>query len=77
MASNVVASGGKKKFSERAKGFFLGTWSELKKVHWPTKKQIVTYTVVVLVSVVIMAIVLWVMDTIFSFGIGGLMNLVK
>jgi preprotein translocase subunit SecE len=40
--------------------------SELRKVIWPTRKQLVTYTGVVLVFVVFMVALVWVLD--FGFG---------
>jgi preprotein translocase subunit SecE len=45
----------------------LGKWfremkSELKKVVWPTRKQIINNTVIVLVIVVISSAVLWCVD---------------
>lgn len=55
------------KFTDKAKRFFKGVWSELKKVHWPNKKEIITYVTVVLVSVFIVSIVIWIIDSIFSF----------
>ena len=30
-----------KRKNSKVKAFFRGVWSELKKVHWPTKKQLV------------------------------------
>lgn len=50
----------------RVKGFFKGVWSELKKVHWPSKKQLVTYTGVVILAVVAMALVISLYDWIVS-----------
>jgi len=76
MATNTAVRGDKKKFSQRSKAFFSGVWAELKKVHWPTKKEILTYTLVVLVSVLIMAVVMGVFDTIFSWCITKLLSLV-
>ena len=46
---------------------FRSVWLELKKVSWPNRKEIVTYTTVVLVSVLIVALVIWLFDSIFSF----------
>ncbi len=57
----------KAKINERIVRFLKGVWSELKKVHWPTKKEIVTYTMVVLGAVFIVAVMIWVFDSIFSF----------
>ncbi len=75
MATNAVVKGEKKGFFRRTKDYVKGTWSELKKVHWPNKKQIVNYTLVVLAAVLIMAVVLWVFDSVFSLLVGGLFNL--
>ena len=60
----------KVKFTERAGKFFKGVWSELKKVHWPTKKEAATYTGVVLVAVSIVAVMIWIVDMAFSFVLG-------
>ena len=65
----------KVKFTTRVKNFFRNVWSELKNVHWPTKKQVLVYTGVVLVTILIVMVVLWVFDTLLSFGIQGLLGL--
>ena len=65
----------KEKFTTRAKNFFRNVWAELKNVHWPTKKQVLVYTGVVLVTILIVMVVLWVFDTLLSFGIQGLLGL--
>jgi len=57
----------KVKFTEKIVKFFKGVWSELKKVHWPTKKEIVTYTSVVLGAVAMVAVLIWIVDSAFSF----------
>jgi len=57
----------KVKFTEKIVKFFKGVWSELKKVHWPTKKEIVTYTSVVLAAVAMVSVLIWVVDSVFSF----------
>ena len=31
--------------------FFADSWSELKKVRWPTRKELISYTIVVLSTV--------------------------
>ncbi len=53
----------------RLKGFFKGVWSELKKVHWPSKKQLVTYTGVVIVAVLIMSLAISLFDWLLSMPI--------
>lgn len=60
--------------TSRIKGFFKGVWSELKKVHWPTKKQLATYTGVVLVAVVAMSLAIslfdWIISTLVELALG-------
>ena len=72
---------GKKKVScfDKVKNFFKGigkyfkdTKSELKKVVWPSKADIKTNTVVVLVTVAIAAVVMIALDAIF----GGILGLI-
>lgn len=43
-------------------GFFGDVWSELKKVRWPNRKELTTYTVVVLTTVLLLAIFIYVID---------------
>lgn len=50
--------------------FLKNVWSELKKVSWPNRKEMTTFTVVVVISVLLMAVILWVFDSIFSFLLG-------
>jgi len=50
---------------------FKETYFELKKVTWPTKKDIVNYSVVVLVFMVIMGVIIGVIDL----GAGKLVEL--
>uniref|UniRef100_UPI00403F1D70 preprotein translocase subunit SecE n=1 Tax=Selenomonas sp. TAMA-11512 TaxID=3095337 RepID=UPI00403F1D70 len=46
---------------------FLGdVKAELKKVTWPTKKELVTYTGVTGIAVVIVCALVWICDTIFA-----------
>lgn len=51
-------------FFERTKRTSRASLNELKKVHWPTKQELITYTEVVLVTVVIIAAMIWVVDSI-------------
>lgn len=47
--------------------FFRDTFSEMKKVVWPSKKQIINNSLIVLVVVVIAALVIFGLDAIFGF----------
>jgi preprotein translocase subunit SecE len=46
----------------RATTFLSEVWSELKKVHWPTRKETYAATVVVLVVTLIVAVFLGIVD---------------
>ena len=49
--------------------FFKEVKSELKKVVWPSRKQVVNNTLIVIAAVLIIGIIIWVFDAIFQFGI--------
>lgn len=51
---------------EEAKKYFKSVYGELKKVHWPTRREVLIYTGVVLVSVVIIGIIIWIFDSLLS-----------
>ena len=61
-----------KNFGARASKFFRDTKSELKKVVWPSKADVKTNTIVVLVTVAIAAVVMILLDAIF----GGILGLI-
>jgi preprotein translocase subunit SecE len=46
--------------------FLQSAWAELKKVHWPTRSELVIYTTVVIASVVVVAVLIWVADSVLS-----------
>ena len=50
----------------RIKRFLREVKAELKKVAWPDKKALSAYTGVVFISVVIVAVVIWAIDTAFT-----------
>lgn len=56
----------KPKFTARVKNYFRGVRSELRKVNWPTKKELVNYTVVVLATCFVMTLVIWGLDIVFE-----------
>ena len=66
-------------FVDRCKNFFKGIgksfknmYHELKKVTWPTKKELLNYSVVVFVFLIVMGVIIGVIDT----GAGALVNLI-
>ena len=62
MQETVAAknSSGVKKFLREVRG-------ELKKVTWPTRRELTAYTGVVFIAVLLVAFVIWGMDTIFAY----------
>ena len=65
---------------EKKKGKLKAAWrgfkSEVKKIVWPSKKQVVKNTLVVIVVVVICAIVIGALDYAFANGISALTELI-
>jgi len=62
------------KLGERIKRFFRDYKSELKKVVWPTRQQLIRNTGVVLVAIIFMAVIVGILDLLFGFGISTLGN---
>ncbi len=52
----------KEKFLSKVKNYFKGVRSELKKVNWPTKKELTNYTIVVFTTTLALTIVIWGLD---------------
>ena len=48
--------------------------AELKKVSWPDKKELSAYTGVVFISVVVAAILIWMIDTVFTEALKALIK---
>lgn len=46
--------------------FLSETKVELKKVTWPTKQELISNTVVVIIAVILCAALIWMIDSIFS-----------
>ena len=55
----------KPKFLTRVKKYFKGVRSEMKKVNWPTRKELQNYTIVVLATTFALTVVIWGLDLIF------------
>lgn len=49
--------------------FVREVWAELRKVIWPTRNQMVTYTTVVLVFVAFMVALVYLLDFVFRKGV--------
>lgn len=55
-----------KKERTKPRQFFKEVIAELKKVAWPTRQEVVAYTIVVLVSVIVIASLIFGMDFVFT-----------
>ena len=69
----------------KKQNWFVRTWgricryfrelrSELKKVVWPTPKQVLKNALVVLACVIVVGVFIWVFDFVASFGINSLIG---
>ena len=79
MANAAENKSAKPGFGTRFVNFFKGIgksfknmYHELKKVTWPTKKELLNYSVVVFVFLIVMGAIIGVIDT----GAGALVNLI-
>ncbi|MFD0716781.1 preprotein translocase subunit SecE [Paenibacillus sp. GCM10027626] len=52
--------------------FFSESFAELKKVRWPSRKELTSYTLVVLFTIVLVTVYFWVLDI----GISALVELI-
>jgi preprotein translocase subunit SecE len=66
----------KKKGENRVVQYLRETWFELKKVSWPTRNEAINLTIIVISVTTFLAIVLGLMDWLFSTLVGGFINLV-
>jgi len=63
--------------ASRIKRYFRELKSELKKVVWPTKSQLINNTLIVLLCVLIVGIFIWVFDAVAGLIVNGIISLVK
>lgn len=61
--ANAATSSSKKKEKRSAKAYWQGVKREMSKVVWPTRKELGTYTVVVIVTCAVFALGFWLIDT--------------
>ncbi len=59
----------------RIRKFFRELKSELKKVVWPSKSQIVNNTLIVLLCVLVVGIFIWVFDAVAGLIVNGIIGL--
>jgi len=59
----------------KAAEYFKGVVGELKKVYWPSRKQVITYTGVVLITVSFVAVLIWLFDSLLAVLLGKILGL--
>ena len=62
----------KMKLGARIKKFIKDYRSEIKKIVWPTRQQVIQNTGVVLVAIIFVAAIVGVLDLVFGLGINAL-----
>ena len=63
------STGEKKKLTERIGLFVRQVVAELRKVIWPTRRELITYTMVVIVFVSVVAAIVALLDYVFTQGV--------
>jgi preprotein translocase subunit SecE len=58
---------GKEPAFEGIRRFFRNVIAELKKVNWPNRKELITYTIVVIITVLVVSLIMTFWDAILSF----------
>ena len=56
----------KTKTTAKMSTYFKGVKAELRKVNWPTKKELTNYTIVVLVTTAALTFIIWGLDLVFK-----------
>jgi preprotein translocase subunit SecE len=69
----VPATNKKQKINMRE--YFKGIKTEVKKVVWPTRKELVSYTGVVLLSCVALSLAIWAVDSAFLASLKYVLNI--
>jgi len=59
---------------EKIKNFFTGSYAELRKVIWPSRQEVISHTVIVVLSVAISMAIIAALDYFLFGGIQWLIN---
>ncbi|QRN85333.1 preprotein translocase subunit SecE [Clostridia bacterium] len=55
-----------KKVTKKRSSYFKGVWAELKKVNWPNRKELLTYSYVVVGAILASALLIYLADTVIA-----------
>ena len=73
----MAEANSKPSFFARSKRWLREMRSELKKVVWPSRKQMINNTLIVLACVLVVGIFIWVFDAVSGLFVNGIISLVK
>lgn len=59
---------------EKSKKFAMDVWAEMKKVSWPTWNELKGSTMVVIVTVIVIAIFIGIVDRVLSLGLARVLS---
>ncbi|OGH59826.1 MAG: preprotein translocase subunit SecE [Candidatus Magasanikbacteria bacterium RIFCSPHIGHO2_01_FULL_33_34] len=62
------------KLIKSLKDYFVGAYQEGKKIVWPNKKQVKTYTILVIAMSLGVAVFFAILDYVFNIGLGQLIK---
>lgn len=75
MAENKKKSQAPAKEKQGLRAYFRGIKTEMKKVVWPTKKELGSYTVVVIATCLFFALIFWGIDSAVLAMLRGILNI--
>lgn len=73
--SNDKNKGKKPGFFARTKKWFRDLKSEAKKIVWPTRKQTLNNSGIVIAAILVIGAFIWILDAIFNLGITALITI--
>ncbi|MGM9552195.1 MAG: preprotein translocase subunit SecE [Clostridia bacterium] len=74
MADNQKKDNFFKRAAKAIATYAKATKSEVKKISWPTRKQLVNNTAIVIVCICIVGVMIFILDSVFGFGFNFLNN---
>ena len=77
MAEEIKKGKEKMKLGARIKKFFRDYRSEMKKIVWPTRPQVIQNTGVVIIAIVFIAAIVGLLDLLFGTGVINLLGKIR
>lgn len=58
-------------------GFIKASKNEIKRITWPGKDKVIRSSTIVIASLIIISGVIWLIDSLFNFGLGSFVKLLR